>query len=93
LNAHSVILTALSGAPDTQIDASATARLAALSQQATVRSDELLAIIDDCVYASLASDFAIHAMNMVWTKMLAEEGLSMEEALANRDLSLRTSNV
>jgi hypothetical protein len=83
----------LGSASETQIDPIATARLRTLAEQPVVRSDELLAIIDDCVYASWASGFAISAMNVIWMQMLDAEGQTVEQALANRDASLRQSKI
>lgn len=82
MNKFSNILEALSTAPDTSIDKAVTPRLKALSEKDEVKSDELLDILDDCAYASLASGFAMQAMNVVWKQMVDAEGITVEQALA-----------
>ena len=52
---------------DRQIDDCVKPRLQALKGRANEDvKDELLGIIDDCVYAALTSDFTITAMNIMW---------------------------
>jgi hypothetical protein len=78
------LFTILSEAPDSQIDPSVTPRLKALAESDDVASDDLLKILDDCAYASLASGFAMAAMDIVWQDMLASEGRSADQVLTER---------
>jgi hypothetical protein len=80
MSSKSNIFLALSSAPDSQIADTVTPRLKALGEQEIVKSDQLLDIIDDCVYYSLASEFAITMMNKVWIDMLKDEGITEEQA-------------
>lgn len=66
------LLRQLATAPDTQIDKSMTQRLKALSEQERPDPAELKKILDECAYAALASDFAMHAMDRAW-KLLIQE--------------------
>lgn len=65
------ILAALSAAPDGQIDQSITPRIKQLvglpPDVIAPRSKEIL---DECAFASLASDFAMVAMDNVWRMAL-----------------------
>ncbi len=45
------------------------------------QSDQLLEILDECAYASLASDFTMNTMNILWETKLADEGKTKEQAL------------
>jgi hypothetical protein len=80
MNKHTDILKMLSEAPDGHISNSITPKLLALSGQPSVASDELLAILDECAYASLASEFGMVAMNSVWRQIYQEEGITEEQA-------------
>ena len=70
------LLVALSEAPDSQIDATITPKLAALAKQETLHAHQLKEILDTCAHASLATDFAMVAMDMAWQLMLTAERLS-----------------
>lgn len=85
------LLLHLSNAPKEQIEPAAAERLRYLSENETFKSDELLAIIDDCVFFAWASGFAIAAMNAVWKIKLNEEGLTAKQACLQRDPTLRVS--
>lgn len=67
------VFQALSEAPDTQICKTQTAKLKELSVFDEVESSQLKQILDDCAYASLASDFAMVAMDAVWEMIKKEE--------------------
>lgn len=63
------ILSMLAEAPDSQIDKTITPRIKELvGQQPDIVAVKLKAILDDCAYASLASDFSMMAMDAVWQK-------------------------
>ena len=61
------LLLSLSDAPDTQIDSEITPKIAGLIGKPL---DEIAvgmkAILDECAFASLASDFAMVAMDSAW---------------------------
>lgn len=72
------ILKALSAAPETQIDSKITARLLILAEagaetETSALAEDLKTILDECAYFSLASDFAMQAMHLVWQQMLNEK--------------------
>jgi hypothetical protein len=73
MNNFSEILNLLSQAPDTQIDKEITPRLKALAEASTVSSADMKKILDECAFASLASDFAMNAMHIVWQDMIKQE--------------------
>lgn len=78
------ILSALSSAPDGQIDVTMTVKLKALSEEDNPKADDLHEILDECAYASLASVFAMVAMDTVWRRMLKDEGRTVEQAMKDR---------
>jgi hypothetical protein len=78
---YSNMLAALATAPATQIDPIICTRLNELSKKKDPQSDEMLDIIDDCVFSSLASPFAMNALNEVWKRMITSEGITMADAL------------
>ena len=60
------LLTAVVNAPDTQIDASITKRVEPLiGQDAKVVAEAMKELLNDCVYASLASGFAINLFEII----------------------------
>jgi hypothetical protein len=62
------LLRSFETASDRQIDAAIAKRLAATADQPSVGG--LLQIMDECAYASLASDFCMHAMHVIWRMLL-----------------------
>jgi len=67
------LIDALCEAPDTQIDVSVVPKLKNLKTlPLSERPTEMKKILDECAYASLASDFAMLAMDSVWNMMKAE---------------------
>ncbi len=62
------LLDGLAQAPDSQIDISITERVAKITT-----AKEMKQILDECAYASLASDFAMATMHNVWLIMLERE--------------------
>lgn len=65
------ILVKFSEAPDSQIDKSITDKMKELlSKNGTITKSEMKAILDDCAYFSLASDFAMRAMRLVWKELV-----------------------
>ena len=83
-NKYTGILKALSEAPSTQIDSAITMKLAALADTVDVKASQMHDILDECAHASLASDFAMMAMDTVWNQMLADEGDTKEEAIRRK---------
>jgi hypothetical protein len=69
-------------APTDHMDATMIPRLKALAENKERKASDLLHIIDDCVYASLCSDFSILAMDIAWKAMLEEEGKTVEQGFA-----------
>lgn len=67
------LLRAIAEAPTTQIDKYATKRISDLVGEKD-RADKMKDILDDCARNSLATDFAMVAMDAVWKEMLKEEG-------------------
>lgn len=57
-------------APDTQIDPSVKERLSKSPSK-----EEFLSIMDDCVYGSLVSDFAMQALKMTFLMIGNEEDI------------------
>jgi hypothetical protein len=74
-NQFSDIFAALAEAPDSQIDAKITARLRTMATAEQVSAAEMKALLDECCYASLASDFAMQAMHTVWCELKKAEGI------------------
>ncbi len=59
----------LSSAPDSQISKDQTQKLTLLiGKPATEIAQGLKQILDDCCYASLASDFAMMALDRAWNE-------------------------
>jgi hypothetical protein len=56
-----------------QIDETICAKLDALSNADTITAVDMKAILDECAFASLASDFAMIAMDIVWKELLKQE--------------------
>lgn len=56
-----------------QIDETVCVRLKALADSETMRASDMKQILDDCAFASLASDFAMVAMNIAWQELLKQE--------------------
>lgn len=75
------ILAELAKAPATQIEPHICQRIGELVKKKDLKSDELLDVMDDCVYGSLASGIAMTAMRVVWERMLADEGMTQAQAL------------
>jgi len=60
--------------PDVQIDESVKQRLRTLKAQSNEDIiEQLLAIIDDCVYCSLTSDFTLRALHAMWLQCGGKE--------------------
>lgn len=60
---------------DRQIDPCIFPRLQALKGKPDGDiKDELLAILDDCAYGSLASDFVMHVLHVMWLNAGGTEG-------------------
>ena len=65
--------------PHAQIDETICARLKALADSETMQASDMKQILDDCAFASLASDFAMVAMNIAWQQLLQDEGTSVSQ--------------
>ena len=88
MNKFTKILTTLSTGPEGQLENSVRQRLRALAEQDNLKSDELLAILDDCVFFSLCTDICVSFMHAIWLLMLEDEKTTPVEALRRRDNSL-----
>jgi len=80
MNKHHDLLIAFSQAPEDQIDSRITEMLADMAKQDVVTSDEMLSILDQCAFASLASAFAMVAMNRFFMMLCEDEGITTEQA-------------
>jgi hypothetical protein len=60
------LLTALAEAPPRQIDADITQRLRELSERTVVFPGQLKAILDECAFASKATDFGMRTLDIAW---------------------------
>lgn len=61
----------LAEAPEDQIDPKICERLRALAENPTAK--DMKTILDDCAYSSLASDFAMMTMDVIWKGLIAAE--------------------
>lgn len=84
MNDFSEILQTLSEAPDSQIDVSICNELKAMACCQDYDPTLMLAVIDKCVNASLASDFAIQAMHFVFENMCKQKGINSLDMLTKR---------
>lgn len=84
MNKFSAIFEGLAQAPDTQLDASIAKEFKELSLRTHVSSDEIHTILDKCVYASLASDFVMNILHVVWDELLANEGITKQQAIERK---------
>jgi hypothetical protein len=80
MNKHTDLLLAFSQAPDDQIDNRITEMLADMAKQDVVHSDQMLEILDQCAYGSLASGFAMVAMNRFFMMLCEDEGITTQQA-------------
>lgn len=69
----------LADAPDTQIDTQFKQRFLELAEKEDFNPIDLLQILDECAFASLASDFAMQAMHFLFEDMCKEKGLDSIE--------------
>ena len=88
MNKFSGVLQTLSEAPDDQIDKSITLRLKKMVVKKDFYPFDLLQILDECAFGSLASDFAMQAMHFVWEDMCKAKGLDSVKILQERKASL-----
>jgi hypothetical protein len=82
MNKHYELLMGLSQAPDGQIAAVITPKFVEFAQRDVVKSDDMLAVIDQCVYSALASDFAMAVMDKYWRMLCEDEGITPTQGLA-----------
>jgi hypothetical protein len=68
-------------APSDQMDPSMLSIFKALADANPPKADDVLHVIDDCVYASLCSDFCIRVMDTVWRELLKDEGRTVEQGI------------
>ena len=66
-------------ASDNQLDASMFPLIEKWSDP--FKAIEILEVLDKCIYGSLASDFTISVLQILYDKALAEEGLAHEELI------------
>jgi hypothetical protein len=78
-------------APTDQMDPTVLPRFTALAANEDRKASDLLRILDDCVHASLCSDFCIGVMDMAWRAMLNNEGKTVEQGFA--EATWRTQKV
>lgn len=80
MNQFKSLLAMFGDAPDTQLDKSQSVKFKKMAEYDTNPTpDEIKEILDECAYASLASGFAMVAMNTLWEqlkKLDKESGLS-----------------
>ena len=79
------IMSQLINAPDSQIDENIKVMVKKLLLANTIKSDDVLAILDACAYTAGASDFVMTLLDIIWHTMLEEEGLTVEEAFKNAE--------
>jgi hypothetical protein len=65
LERRKAMLAGFHRAPESQLDPTICARIAALPDGPEARA-MLKTILDDCAYAALASDFVMMALDIVW---------------------------
>ena len=73
MNKYTNCLAVLASAPESQIDKTITLKLSNLAKDDCVKSEQIKEILDECAYASLASDFAMMALDVLWNQMLYDE--------------------
>jgi hypothetical protein len=82
MNTCKNILTLLAQAPKSQCDPSVLPRLQALADSdEEPKADQLHDILDDCVHASLCSDFMVSSLDLLWGMLLDNEGRTKEQAV------------
>ena len=70
MNQFKSLLAMFGDAPDTQIDKSQSVKFKEMSERDTNPTPaEIKEILDECAYASLASSFAMIAMNTLWAQL------------------------
>ena len=75
-------ITTLMEAPDSQLDHQLQPKFEALlGQPLNEQTDGLLAILDECAYASLASDFAMASMHCFLMEMKQELGKGYDNSI------------
>lgn len=80
-------LAMLAEAPDSQIDKSITDRLSKLkldSNNIDSIKNELMLILDECCYASLASDFAMKALYQTFFQIGTQEDLDNYKSIFDK---------
>jgi hypothetical protein len=81
MNKYYDLLIGLSQAPDGQIAAVITPKFCEFAQLDVVKSDDVLAIIDQCAYSALASEFAMQVMDRYWRMLCEDEGITPTQGL------------
>jgi len=82
VNNYSKILDLLADAPPgphAQIDETICVKLRAMANADEVFAADLKQILDECAFASLASDFGMMAMDAVYRQMLQDESTSVSQ--------------
>ena len=78
----------LSDSPNDQIDIKFMTRFNELANADDFDPMDILKILDECAFASLASDFAMQAMHFIFEDMCKEKGLDSRKILQERNASL-----
>lgn len=76
------ILEHMAIAPYEQMAPEVLPRFKAMAENEDRKASDLLRILDDCVRASLCSEFCVMTMDITWKAMLEEEGKTVEQGIA-----------
>lgn len=74
MNEFSDVLRNLATGPDSQLDACLHERLRAMADADPLPAADVKSMLDDIVYASLASSFVIVVLDTIWKARLKAEG-------------------
>jgi hypothetical protein len=69
-------------APVEHMDPKMLPKFKALAENNDRKAADLLRLIDECVRASLCSDFSVQVMDIAWQAMLENEGKTVEQGFA-----------
>ena len=89
MNKFSAIYKTLADAPNSQIDNCFIPLFTVLAKKEDFDPMDMLTILNQCAYASLASDFAMQAMHFIFEDMCKAKGLDSLKILRENELSER----
>jgi hypothetical protein len=69
-------------APVEHMDPRMLPKFKALADDDDRKAADLLRLMDECVHASLCSDFSVYVMDIAWREMLNNEGKTVEQGFA-----------